>query len=345
MQTGKYADFWQKAHQQAKVKRIPLRVMFELTYRCNFNCRHCYLPLEYRKTAKSRELSTSEVYRVLDQLRAAGCLYLGFTGGEPFMRGDILEIIAYACRSGFEVIIYTNGSFIDKKTAVFLAKLRINKVDITIPAMSDPVFAQITGVKGACSSVFQAISYLRKANVPVALKTCLLKANETEIPGIKRFCRSLKLPHRLDTRLSACLDGNLAPYRWRSEGVNTRLNRHQYESCPLKEKKAGARLKKAEDLFDCNAGSAQAGIDPFGRLKFCLMIEYPLLDILETGFSAAWAKTQEIMRNIRPGKEYQCAECRYKNSCNWCPARSWLLYRNFYSCTPEDRLIAQAGKG
>ena len=93
-----------------------------------------------------------EIHRILDQLRDIGCFYLGFTGGEPFMRNDIMDILWYAKKSGFEVIIYSNGSLIDEKIADELADLRPNKVDITIPGMSKDVFEKISGDDGYASS-------------------------------------------------------------------------------------------------------------------------------------------------------------------------------------------------
>ena len=127
MKTQSYNNFWQKIHQSARDKGFPLRVMFELTYRCNFHCQHCYVPQDYRD--KKGELETREVFDILDQLKDIGCFYLGFTGGEPFVRGDIMDILWYAKRRGFEVIIYTNGSLIDERIACELADLRPNKVD------------------------------------------------------------------------------------------------------------------------------------------------------------------------------------------------------------------------
>src|SRR3989338_281853 len=129
-----YPKFWQRINQSARNKGFPLRVMFELTYRCNFLCGHCYVPFNYRKKS---ELKTKEIFSILDRLKEAGGFYLGFTGGEPFMRQDIMDILWYAKRCGFEVIIYTNGALIDKKMAQELGRLRPNKVDITIPAMTE----------------------------------------------------------------------------------------------------------------------------------------------------------------------------------------------------------------
>ncbi|MDP3732051.1 MAG: hypothetical protein Q8R31_03340, partial [Candidatus Omnitrophota bacterium] len=73
MKFQSYTSFWQRIHQSAKTKAFPLRVMFELTYRCNFKCKHCYVPYSYRK---KRELKTKEVFSILRQLKEMGCFYL-----------------------------------------------------------------------------------------------------------------------------------------------------------------------------------------------------------------------------------------------------------------------------
>ena len=65
MKTGSYNDFWQTLHGIARSGRNPLRVMFELTYACNFHCKHCYVPARYRGT---ETLSTAQVFDVIRQL-------------------------------------------------------------------------------------------------------------------------------------------------------------------------------------------------------------------------------------------------------------------------------------
>ena len=213
MQNEAYNNFWQKIHQSAKEKGFPVRVMFELTYRCNFKCKHCYVPHKYQRSYG--ELKTREVFAILDQLKKIGCFYLGFTGGEPFMRKDALKIFRYAKNCGFEVIIYSNGSLIDAKIASELAELRLNKVDITIPAMSRMPFENITGLKGSHAKVFKAIQLLKKNKVPLGFKSCVLKGNEAQIADIRKFADSFGALHRLDDMLSARLDGSKEPFEFR----------------------------------------------------------------------------------------------------------------------------------
>ncbi|MBL7132200.1 MAG: hypothetical protein ISS45_12510 [Candidatus Omnitrophica bacterium] len=71
MKDKSYSNFWQHVHQFARDKGFPLRVMFELTYQCNFYCSHCYVPQSYRK--RKEELKTKEVFNILGQ--GVGCIY------------------------------------------------------------------------------------------------------------------------------------------------------------------------------------------------------------------------------------------------------------------------------
>ena len=69
MYNQNYNIFWQRIHKSAKEKGFPLRVMLELTYRCNFYCWHCYVPHVYRKKIERRE---EELLALLDFSRSSG---------------------------------------------------------------------------------------------------------------------------------------------------------------------------------------------------------------------------------------------------------------------------------
>lgn len=322
-------DFWQWLHKFAKDKGFPLRVMFELTYRCNFHCQHCYVPKSYRRRG---ELKTKEVFSVLDELKDIGCFYLGFTGGEVFLRKDILDILWYAKKKGFEIIIYTNGSLIDEAIARELKRIRVNKVDITIPAMSKPAFERISGVAGSREKVFAAINLLRENKVPLGFKSCVLKKNESEIKDIQDFARSLGALHRLDDTLSRRLDGSEEPYKYRGQIT--------------KDRRAGFVMTDEEsprngvNLFKCGVGVSQAAITPQGELKPCLMIDYPRFRIFRrqrADFKAAWEQLKEFVSSIKPDKNYKCRRCNLQAYCKWCPARGWLYNKTFTSCEPENK--------
>lgn len=341
MKYQSYNNFWQHLHRSAENKSFPLRVMFELTYQCNFNCPHCYVPKSYRKRGK---LKTKEVFSVLDELKDIGCFYLGFTGGEPFLREDIMQILWYAKRKGFEIIIYTNGSLIDEALADELADLRPNKVDITIPGMSNASFERISGAAGSRDKVFNAIDWLYKRKVSLGFKTCVLKENESEIEDIQNFAHSLGALHRLDDMLSPALDGSREPYKYRgkllnnAKGCKSNVNSR---GC-LKEKiRVNSRLiRENSRLFKCGVGISQTAITPQGELKLCLMIDYPRFRIFRedkvqrVDFKAAWLQLKKFVSAIKQDENYNCGKCELQIYCKWCPAMSWLYNKTF---TPLEK--------
>ena len=340
MQTESYLSFWQKVHNSAREKRIPLRVMFELTYRCNFKCRHCYVPDSYKKL---KELDTKQVFSVLDQLKDIGTLFLGFTGGEPFMRKDIMDILWYARKCGFEVIIYTNGSFIDVKTAKELAHMAVNKVDITIPGINRDSFEAITQVRGSRDRVFKGIDCLYKEKVALGFKTCLLKENKNEIKEIEDFSHSLGAAHRLDTMLLPRLDGDKKPFEYRARnGISDNIENQCDEEYDAQSKATLRDPEKVSDLFRCGSSKNQAAITPLGELKLCTMIDWPKYKTGgRTGLKNAWKKMKTKVASMDIDENYKCGSCELVAYCKWCPARSWLYNKTFTSCDPESRKFAQ----
>ncbi|MFQ5868039.1 MAG: radical SAM protein [bacterium] len=320
--------------------------MFELTYRCNFRCRHCYVPQSYRKY---NELKTKEVFSLLNQLKDIGCFYLGFTGGEPFIREDVIEILWYAKRCGFQLIIYTNGSLINEKIVEQLVRLRPNKIDITIPAMSKDAFERISGVSGSRDKVFRTIELLHKNGVNLGFKSCVLTENENEIKEIQDFAASLGALHRLDDVLLPRLDGSKEPYRSRGKlGLLGSLE--SGEQCDLTNTTTVTKITNptklrglplSHELFKCGVGRSQVAITPLGELKMCLMIDYPKYKILKGSLEEAWEKLKKLVENIKLDENYQCDECELEPYCKWCPARGWLENRNFTTCDPESRRRAE----
>lgn len=339
-------------------------MMFELTYRCNFRCPHCYVPLSYRKR---KELKTKEVFSILEQLKGLGCLYLGFTGGEPFIRKDILKILRYAGRCGFEIIIHTNGSLFDGKMAKTLAGLRLNKVDVTIPAMNEAAFGEITGVAGAYRKAFRAVELLNKYKVPLGFKTCVLRENQDQIKAIQDFATSLGASPRLDDLLWPRLNGSSAPYRFRGifeeETVMRNASHVARNTSHLDKLDTCCAIPDTRSLFKCGVGQTQAAITPQGELKPCLMIDYPRYKILNRvarnayhvsritshvrrySVKTAWESLKEFVATIKPDKNYKCLQCNLQPFCRWCPARAWLYKRSFTSCDPQSLRDAKRKAG
>src|SRR6476659_2465736 len=102
----------QEMNERALELGVPIGVHLDVTYRCNERCVHCYLDHD-----DHGELTTAEVKDVLDQLAAAGTLFLVFSGGELLLRTDFFELLEYARALQFDVKIKTNALLIKEAEA------------------------------------------------------------------------------------------------------------------------------------------------------------------------------------------------------------------------------------
>ena len=93
-------------------KHRPVSVHFDLTYRCNERCVHCYLDHD-----DHGELTTAECLNILEELAQAGTLFLTFSGGEIFLRPDLYQILAAARRLHFDISLKSNALLVTPERA------------------------------------------------------------------------------------------------------------------------------------------------------------------------------------------------------------------------------------
>ena len=117
-------DWIDQFNHRVVADRVPVSGMIELTRRCNLKCVHCYLG-EGADRSGHGEMTTEQVFDVVDQITAAGCLYLTITGGDPMMRKDFPEVYRHAKESGLLVTVMCDGVLVTKKVVDFA----IAKVD------------------------------------------------------------------------------------------------------------------------------------------------------------------------------------------------------------------------
>ena len=340
------AKFYRDMSFAARTSKFPLKAMFELTYKCNFRCVHCYVVTDKRK----KELSAEGVKVILDQLKKAGCFHVGFTGGELFLRKDIFEILNYAKRSGFRISILTNGFLIDKERAKKIASLgtSLNRVDISVLGATKNTFEKITGKKNSFKKVMNAIRLLKKEGVDVQVKTTLLEPNKNEFLKIREIANKFDTMFRYGATLSARVDGDKAPLQYQVEpeeiyrikkalAENKKIvNEDNREGWNSQNKNIGRK-----NLFRCGAGQTEISISPYGEMNLCLEMHHPEYNILKGSFEDGWKKIKKLVENIKLPEDYLCRTCEVAHFCHWCPAKSWLLKGDFTSCDPHARKMAQ----
>src|SRR4029077_13124080 len=151
-------------------------------------CAHCYnnLPMGDRQ-AQIAELSTDEHRRILDEMAAAGSLWLLYTGGEIFARKDFLEIYTHAKRNGFIVTLFTNGTLITEKVADYLTEYRPFAVEITLYGRTRETYERLTGVPGSFDQCMRGIALVLERGLPLTLKTVAVTLNKHEVWDMQAF--------------------------------------------------------------------------------------------------------------------------------------------------------------
>src|ERR1700684_4708420 len=161
MEQLSYGAFSAELHQRHSGQRAPLQVSIEVTRRCPLECQHCYNNHSMvDQDARSREMTTEEHFRMLDELVEMGCFWLLYTGGEIFARKDFLEIYTYAKKKGFLITLFTNGTLINERIADHLAQYRPFAIEITLYGATRATYEAMTQIPGSYDRCMRGIRLL-----------------------------------------------------------------------------------------------------------------------------------------------------------------------------------------
>jgi 12,18-didecarboxysiroheme deacetylase len=166
-------------------------VVWNVGRRCNLRCRHCYSGSHDR--AYEGELATGEGLALIDDLAGFGVPVILFSGGEPLLRPDLLELIARAGRRGVRSVLSTNGTLITMEMARRLKDLALSYVGISLDGL-EPTHDRFRGVAGAFRQALEGLRNCREAGIKVGLRFTINRGNVADIPGIFALLRQESIP-------------------------------------------------------------------------------------------------------------------------------------------------------
>lgn len=317
-----YRDFSLDFHQKMGGKGIPIVGQMELTFRCNLKCVHCYISEERTK----EELTFQEITNILDQIHQEGCLWLSFTGGDPFMRNDFLDIYGYAKRKGFIITILTNGTLMTPETADYLAEESPFSIDITLNGVTQDTYEKISQVSGSFKKAMRAIRLILDRKLPLKIKTIATSLNYHELDKIRQFVEGLGLEFKLNSVLYPRLNGSLEPCSFRLStdqiiGIDRIFqdNRECQESDLNEENPI-----PPDNLFRCAAGISSFHISPYGELIFCTFMRKPDFDLKKGSFKEGFYSLYPEIRSAKYQTNSKCKDCKIFYLCSQCPALAKL---------------------
>ena len=181
-------------HPNASEFARPYVVSWNLTYRCNLACEHCYLDaggapqVGTENFADRSELGTDECFRVIDEIAAFApeCLTI-LTGGEPLLRRDILEIVRRASERGLWVVVGTNGVSITENLAGRLAEAGARGLSLSLDALDADRHDRFRKVRGAWRNTVEGAEILNRTGLPFIVQTTAGSHNLGELDAIADF--------------------------------------------------------------------------------------------------------------------------------------------------------------
>jgi AdoMet-dependent heme synthase len=166
-------------------------VSWNLTQRCNLQCAHCYMSA-FTGADTSRELSTGECRRVIDEIAVANPnVFLILTGGEPLLRKDIFDIAACGADKGFTVVLGTNGVLLRESQARQMRQSGIQGASISLDSTDPDKHDTFRHLPGAWRGAVRATEVLRAEGLDFSLHTSITSWNVEEIPAMIELAAEL----------------------------------------------------------------------------------------------------------------------------------------------------------
>ena len=165
------------------------RVLWEITNTCNCHCSYCIFSSETIKY--ENELMTDEVKRTIKELKENNFTYIKFTGGEPFTRKDMTEILKYAKELGFDMDISTNASLITEKIAKELKDINFLMVHVSLDGADKNSHEFVRG-KDTFERTLRGIKYLTQNDIYTRIGTVIYKQNEDRLEDIVKLAIEFK---------------------------------------------------------------------------------------------------------------------------------------------------------
>ena len=173
--------------------RVVRDLRISVTPRCNFRCSYCD-PLGMGYKDPLGTVSVADVSRVIDAAVSLGLTSVRFTGGEPLLRKELPEMIAYAKDAGVEdVAITTNATLLKRRLPELLAA-GLQRVNISLDAVDEGVFKQATG-GGSSKPVWESIYELLSRGLhPVKINAVVMRGvNDSEVTRLAALTETLPL--------------------------------------------------------------------------------------------------------------------------------------------------------
>ncbi len=341
-------------------------VVWNMTSRCNLECRHCYI--ESGPESESRNLSTAEARALVDDLAALGAPVLLFSGGEPLLREDVFELAEYASARGLRPSLSTNGTLITADVARRIAAAGFAYVGVSLDG-AQATHDFFRNRAGAFEAALEGLANCAATGLRTGVRFTLNRHNAGDLESvldtvererIGRFCmyhlvyagRGSAMAAEdvtpagtrvaVETLIARALD-------WSRRGVETEIlttDNHADGALLLRhiEERQSERADEARRLLEmaggCSAGRKFACVGPEGDVYPCQFWRHESLgNVRERAFSDTWNAGVGVAGLLADMPSHvtgrRCGACRYRAICGGCRIRALAATGDAWGDDPQ----------
>jgi radical SAM protein with 4Fe4S-binding SPASM domain len=307
--------------------QMPFHMVWLATDACNARCLHCSSNSSCRS---ADELTTSEAFRLIDQLCTSGVVDLAVSGGEPLLRKDLFDVIRHARTQGLSVGVGSNGSTLTARSAALLAELGVNRYQVSLDGLAQS-HDTLRKWPGLFQRVLRTIELARAAGLRTHVCCTINRLNFAELEdfaavaatlGIRRINWSRYVP---TGRGTDWLD--LTDTEWHEAIRLCVLLRDRYEgqiemvTHLAQQILVDPQVAGMPGFIGCQAGIGQGCVTANGTVLPCVLLPVPVGNIREKPFGEIWRTSPTIQAlQARQGLKGACGSCFFKDRCGGCRA-------------------------
>ena len=361
----KFLNITRNKYYRAVEQAQPMFAWFSLTEDCNLACRFCFADAHLcsRKAGSAnnksdKELSTEQIFKILDNVSRAGTTAIQFAGGEPLLRPDLAEIISYAVQKNIYVALNTNGTMLDDRTASALTKAGLSQVKVSIDGLKKN--HEWNRGKGTFDKALNALKLFRSYGIgSVYLIMTLSSVNFDDLLPLLDLTKELRVQFIMVEFLP--VGHSTGKHKW---GLSMEQRRKAQHILWEEQKKRGLDKIQFENRYiiseqeltqkiladpdgpcdfmnfgvGCISGIYSYMITAQGRVATGCLIhqEVENSNLLERSLAEIWAEG-ELFKKLRNRENLKgkCGNCIYRYVCGGCRRAAFIRTGDFMQSDPN----------
>jgi MoaA/NifB/PqqE/SkfB family radical SAM enzyme len=298
----------------------PFRLIHDVTYRCNCKCKICE---RWKKSSDYKnELTTEEIFEMLNNAKKAGIIMYAAQGGEPLLRKDLPQILQYAKKLNFVTTVITNGFYLKERFYEILPFTDYLFVSID---SNDELHDEMRGLKGLREKAIEGIRLCKNSKTKITINSVICNLNLDKVEGLVELSEELSIP---------ILFQPMGVYKGYNENIKpTQSELKKTFSKIIELKKAGYKVSNSYNYlqyivrnksYACHAPKCFTYVKPNGNIESCCFI-----------IDKVWGNVKEKkFKEIFESKEFKEYYKKMEN-CNKCCVYAVIETSLAYSLHPR----------